>query len=567
MVTDSAALVMFAIRSAVKLSQQARLAYVDSTRRRQLVLPLPHFEIQTNEVDAVDFFVNGSGHKYMIGYELNGEHVGADTELAAAVKSYKPLAPDPALNRILIDYHTKYRFTNQAEKGIVSANGDAISADSGLSLLTVQQWRRGYDPTPSTLRRIGGTLVEIGIDYALTQPDLFDPNTARGKAIRGFLEGLDDVDFKENEISELPVRLFTATLDAIGENPELISGDSKIQELLKSTTVEISKNVKGRLYTINEDGNLDAVEKRKTRLHVQDWAQLIFRTTLSTGGRLVINDPGKFLGIKTTGDQALVTAVGGAVLDTILDDETGLRGVLSRKSVETIMRAALDAIGEHPEILTSSNNKGIKQLISSLATGLSQAEDLLTRDILPEVVRMTIEKTGENLPLFWPDLKNHPEKNLLATAAAPTLKILGKKPTGGAKWKLKFSKEELLAVTEATLDQFLENPAWLIDDAGEVSETLKLVLETTIGVLRKRADKRLSATTAIEIIQASLKAVALRQEFVHELPNGKLIITAAVDTIIAGLFKSTNDPKASWQLLRAEVITGLTTVSLEALAD
>ena len=55
MISDSAALLMFAIRSSIKLGQQARQSFVDSTRRRELFLPLPNFFAGTNEFDAKQY--------------------------------------------------------------------------------------------------------------------------------------------------------------------------------------------------------------------------------------------------------------------------------------------------------------------------------------------------------------------------------------------------------------------------------------------------------------------------------------------------------------------------------
>jgi len=121
-------------------------------------------------------------------------------------------------------------------------------------------------------------------------------------------------------------------------------------------------------------------------------------------------------------------------------------------------------------------------------------------------------------------------------------------------------------VADTMLDEFLANPNWLLDDADNVSDTLKDVLQATIDVLRNHADNRLSAPVAIEIIQASLKAVALRQEFTAKLPNGQPIVTAAIDAVVTAIFKSKNDVKAAWQLLRSEAITGLTEASLNTLA-
>ena len=70
MISDSAALILFAIRSTVKLTQQVRLAYVDSTRRRELVLPLPKFFTDTDDIDAAEFFdSDGLGKKCVDGYD------------------------------------------------------------------------------------------------------------------------------------------------------------------------------------------------------------------------------------------------------------------------------------------------------------------------------------------------------------------------------------------------------------------------------------------------------------------------------------------------------------------
>ena len=95
---------------------------------------------------------------------------------------------------------------------------------------------------------------------------------------------------------------------------------------------------------------------------------------------------------------------------------------------------------------------------------------------------------------------------------------------------------------------------------------MRQVLSATVDVLRRRSNNRLSTSVAIEIIREALKAVALRQEFLDKMPNGKAVLTAAIDTVIGALFKPGIDPKASWQLLRSEIVTGATRAALEALA-
>ena len=78
MVSDSAALVLFAIRSGLKLGQQLRLAYVDNTRRRELVLPLPNFFSSPDVVSATNYFA-GPGAR----------HVAASARLAALLHKQK----------------------------------------------------------------------------------------------------------------------------------------------------------------------------------------------------------------------------------------------------------------------------------------------------------------------------------------------------------------------------------------------------------------------------------------------------------------------------------------------
>src|SRR5437667_6511556 len=55
MVSDSAVLVLFAIRNALKLGQPLRLAYVDNTKQRELVLPLPNFFSSPDVVSATNY--------------------------------------------------------------------------------------------------------------------------------------------------------------------------------------------------------------------------------------------------------------------------------------------------------------------------------------------------------------------------------------------------------------------------------------------------------------------------------------------------------------------------------
>jgi len=578
MVTDSASLILFAIQSSVRLGQQARTAYVDSTRRRELILPLPDFFSSPDVNDAIAFF-DKKGKRFVDGYERNGQFIKGSKRLKSLISlALNQTLEDEEKNELKI-FHTEFWNLNSAESGdTVWEDGGYVDPEQINALITIRQWRRGADPTPSTLHRIAGTIIELGIDYALTSPDLFDKNSTRGKVLTSFLQAIDDIKFQETSLSELPFKLFVATMETATEHPDIFSGDQKVQELVRTTTNALSKKVAERIKEIN-NSDMDIFEKRIAIFRVEDWAELTFRSILSSGGRLVISNPERFLGVKDSGGQALVTNVGGSFLDLILNQENEmLDTVFSREALETILKAALKTVGEHPDIILDIDdndnrtyNQGLLKLLSQIATDLSKVENLLNRDILPEIARMTLERTGENLELLWPGYKDKPENNLLLKAAKTTLEILSRKPNGSAKWKLKFSSSDLLSVTETVIDELVANPGWLIDEANEINNVLGDVLNAALNVLRNRGDNRLNSNVARDILREVIKTAALRKEFLDKLPHdhaeaGERLIIAAIDAVLATIFHKDLDAKAAWQLARSEIITGLVKVSLNQLA-
>lgn len=570
MVTDSTALILFVIRSAAKLSQQIRLAYVDDTRRRDLILPLPNFFSSTNVIDAVDYFTyEDFGLRFVTGYEWKGRKYPPDLRLKELLDQQQAGTLDAQGEAELVDLHTKYRNVACAEDGGLSWQADGggkADPEQIYALLSIQQWQRGTDPTPSTLHRISGTIIEIGIDYALTSPDLFDRNSKKGKAVAGFLSGLDTtIDFKEGDLSEIPGRLFVAMLETTADNSALLSGDPKIQDFVNVTTRSISKDIAAWLDRIDADPDLAADEKSEARLCAKDWAEMVFRGMLSSGGRLVLTNPARFMGVKDPAGQVLIASVGTSMLDFILEDSRGVRNVVSAEGLETILQAALKTTGEHPEILAWTGNEGVTKLLTGLASELARTENLLTFGIFPEIARMVLENTGKNLDLFWPDLKKEPESHLFVVAARTTLEILSSPAEAGMQWQPGFGREDILSVTQCVLDELVSNPGWLVNEAGQLSGTLEEVLSATLGVLRGRADRRLSPGLAADILRAILKAMVLRKDFISEV-DGRPIISAIVDAVVAGIFNDERDAAVAWQLAGDRTLKGIIDVSLRQMA-
>jgi len=578
--SETTSIIMFAIQSAVRLGQQARQAYVDSTRNRALALPLPNFNPEPNVGSALIYFRN-----------LPEEEV--PNPIRGAVRKARENPQSPGLNEdeasSVLDYYHEHQLSQpDAWKIKNSPEGGFLTRRSVDATIQIRQWERaakwqeigqwepGGDPSPSPLQRVAGTIFEIGVDYFTQVPGALNEQTRNGKAIRAVLEVLDDVEFADKPIGDLPTRLFLATLDGVVGNTELLTSDEETQKLISVTAGALARDVSARIEQLRDEtgGTSDADREHG----IVQWAEVVFRSVLSSGGRLVAADPKTYLGIDKKGDTALVTKVSESVIDFVLNLPEGeLHRAFGTEGLNVVVTSALQVVGEHPEVIirsdengkiTGASAEGLKLLLSDIATELGSMPRLLYRpDLLPDISRLILEKSGKNLTVLWPQLTGSPQKNLLVVATQKTLEILSEEPPEGTRWRLQFDDSDLIAVTETVLDAFIENPGWLIDRVGQANENYRVALEAAIGVLREHGDARLTSKTAIEILRAVLSAVALRQEFLDDVSDGKQLVAGVIEVVLTSLFPEQGelDVRAARVLLRQEIVSSLVDESMRAL--
>jgi hypothetical protein len=553
MIGETAGLVIFAIQSGLKLAAQARQALVDATKRRDLTLPLPDFFAGSTPTLAVQYFGAGTGAGH-------AEKTPRVRQLVAQFKAGGGLLP-PAEEQELLEFHREFVNVDRAREGRFSKAGDgwAIDPDHFSAVMTIRQWSRETDPTVSALQRLSGTLVEIGVDYFAHTPGALNRDTAHGKLLGSFLQAVDDLKFSEVALPDLPGKLMVATLETLSGNTQLLGGDPRVQDLVRVATVSLSKDVAARIEEIRKPpGNL------KEEGRVGAWAELVFRSVLSSAAPKVLEDPGRYLGVHGAGEEALVTRVGGAVLGLVVQgDGFDFDRLIGRQGVEKIVQAALLTLGDHPELVLKSDAHGLKGLLAEIATGLGKFDTLKTPDLLPEMMRLILEKTGKNLPLLWPDLAK-PGNNLLLGAAQTTMEILTRTPPDGSAWTPSFTRDDLVAVADGTLDALAANPNWLLDKAGD-DGPLRAVLSSVLGVLREKADQRLSPALAVEVLQSAVVAVAGRREFLAAAgPDAEPIVAGVVRVVVGGFFGKLS-PDAAWQLGRSEVAAVAVKTALDRL--
>jgi len=553
----SAELILFAIRAGVRLGAEARRAYVDHTRQRELTLPLPHVNLAPDLTSAITWF-SDEGERYL-------DEVPRLRALHEYVtrSGVTPDLDEKSEYMALYDELQRVEVLRLGGEPLVLAGGGALDFGAVLALVRLKQFEKGDPREPRTLPRFAGTIVELGIDYFATVPGALNRSSQGARVVAGVVDGLDripfaEIEFDEEGMREIAGRLLIAALETLSSQPELVTGDANIQELVAVATEGLACDVARGLKRMPDD--LAAQER------LAEWGELVFRSLLTTAGRKVVAEPARYLGVEDEARAVLVRRVGSAFLDVATRDaDLDLRRAFGREGLDALASAALEAVAEHPELVLGDDDR-FARLVGAIASDLAKEPTLFRADVIPEVGRLVLLHGGRNLPLIWKT--DDPHEHLLLTAAQTTLSILAAEPPQGARWQPRFGRGDLLTVVDTVLDELSANPGWLIQAGRDMDANLGVALEAVLGVLRRRADDRLGASLAAEVLRESVKAVALRQELLAEsAPEAVPFVAAAIDAVFEQLFKPGVDAHAQWQLLRTEAVRALVRIALRELAS
>jgi hypothetical protein len=547
-----AELILFGIQAAMRINTQFRHAYADSTRSRALTLPLPNFPAETNLSTVENWYRNGPGQPFVVTNLRVKELLNILTETGELTAGWK--------EEFFQLYNEHFALLNASDNRLVGVgeNSAGLTNDDIVPLLTIRQWQEGQDPNPTMLRRMAGTLVNVAVDYFADVPGAISTNTARGKALHSFLQAFDGIDFATDGRTKILEGLFTATLETLRDNAEIISEDERARILVHDVAkglYEDSRQLVGAAgQTISDKERIGA------------WTQMVFRSVLKSAGETVFAEPEKFLGVAGAGQSELISGVGQAVLAAVLSkDKVDLGALLTRESLDRVVKAALAAVANHPE-LVHANSPFLKNLIGTAAGELAQSSVQIGSDFLPEAIRLILESTATHLDLLMPAGPDQPEKHLLVVAAKIVLTQLSAPPPAGGKWTVRFGPEDALKALEAVIAEIVQNPAWLEKRAGDASPLLGEITKAVLDTLRKSATPRLSKDTGIAILKAALCAAGSRLEFLDKDPQGQRLIALAVDAVLATVFRQGTGARAAWILARDASLERLEQIVLEKLA-
>ena len=550
-----AELILFGIQAALRINQQFRHAYADSTRSRAITLPLPNFPAALDRSSMEHFYRFGDGKEFA----ASNLRVRSLLEKLSQTGDLSP-EEDQEFGRLFQEHAA---LTRARGPGLVSPgeNSAGITNDDIVHLVTIRQWREGHDPNPSILRRMAGTLVNIAVDYFAEVPGALSTNTPGGKALRSFLQAFEHIDFATDGRAQILEGLFVATLEILRDHPELLSEDERARTLVREVAKGIYADAKELLSVPGR--TLSDTER------IRAWSAMVFGSVLRSAGTTVFAQPERFLGITGAAQAELVGGVGQAVLGSILSTDgaeagTDLTTLFTRESLDRVVKAALTAVGHHPE-LVRANSPFLKNLISATATELAQPAKQIGRDFVPEAIRLILENTAENLDLLMPAGENQPAQHLLVVAAREVLEQLAASPATGARWRVRFGPADALQVMHAVTAEVLENPGWLDQKAGDAHPLLGEVTRDVLETFRKSAPPRLRKQTGLAIFEDALRAAGRRLEFLDKNLDNRRLIAVAVEAVLASVFRPSVDARATWVLTRDSTLGRLVSVALESL--
>jgi hypothetical protein len=276
---------------------------------------------------------------------------------------------------------------------------------------------------------------------------------------------------------------------------------------------------------------------------------MIARAVIKGSTDTVLTDPNTVLGFGET-ETRFIQEVGGTIAGLLIGtDRLRFQALLSGEGVNTVIKSALRATAKNPEIL-KIDDQGLRNIIVGLADGLSQQPNLLAYDLFPDITRLVLENTADNLDLIWPKGKNESVDHLLVTGTRELFKALadGTREDG---WPT-LTKSQIMVIVEIVFSEIVENPEWLLQSAGhEDGSVLSVAIKAALESLAQQKAPFISSDAVVAVISAAISATAMRLELLNELPPGgvdagKIALTAAMDALFQSVLGNHVSAEAKW---------------------
>ena len=523
-------LIVFAVQAGIKLIQTGRKVYVEATIGGEVEVPLPP------AFSGMNTPLNKG-----VEYALSLKTGDAEKKRRFKDRYHQPLTDldnADATVKAAAEWQIVQEYLKDVSAGLVPQihRGSAELA----SIAVLKQWEHGRSPFPSAVQRVAGTLVEIAIEYFVHVPGALNAQSKRGRALKSFLAGLDAVQFSDARWDSLVIALFTTALDTLNENPAIFSDEEDDQSLIRAIVGGVAADV-GEQLGAAEFGDLDAESR------VKRFGQLVLRGLLVNAGTAVIEDP-SILGLTDARGKAMVQSVGSAFLSLLLDDDTslgeGLRRIASTDGLDKLMRAALRAAVEHPDLFATGNQTidvWLTDVLRDLDDRHGEGETVFDPELFAEVAFSAMSYAMRDLPALLKPKGSTSSAVLVDLARLVFDKLNETGPEGKPKWQgLQLSRSDVKDLFDGLFASLAAHTTWF-SRKKELAAALKAattVLPQVIDVLAGLGDGSLKAmlrdgklTPVLAAVLASGVIDPRDAADVAKIAEG---VTAVMDAILTG---------------------------------
>lgn len=355
---------------------------------------------------------------------------------------------------------------NERARAILGGIAESLSADVEARGLNEYLNRK------ELFKRIGSSLIRGAAGAFTENIDLFvRKETPTKEIVKSALDQvLKGIEGKENLFTTESLELiYKSALTAIGENPELLSDNTAVQDLIA--------------------GTVDALTRGK-----KVFSEETFRAVVENALRVAADHAEMLIDPDNPREQLLadaVTAVADGLSSTLAGGGTAA-DLLSRTQLVELSRAVFNEVAENPEHLLGTDSPNVKetalaQIIGSVARALGENPGLLvTGDGVLRLMRGAIRVTILNADKLIDPSKPGTKNNLLfkvLNEVASVIKDEDNDPRGIV------TREVFLEIVGRVLPVVSANVEPLLDDdASVVGQTIMTALELASGVFENRTN-------------------------------------------------------------------------------
>jgi len=442
-------LVIFAIRAAVRIGRAAQLELEDYIRNRAMTMP----QILTIDIHPVERLRTEIQHRNLV-----------DDAFKDIYRRYLEAASIDKRHKAELDI---YAFA--LDKGLVTHAEQAIEEQG---LVTIRQWSEEADKGVP-LARIGLAMVEVALDYIITNPGIFGVGSNGERFVRAMAGAIDEIlpdsDSPGNVILT-PEQLFGERSLAIFMHTGLSTLQAHIAENVEEEHLrDIAVSVLQPLIANFRDQTIE-------RKNLNDFRDLLLGPMAQEAINAVVRHQRQFLGSRFAKNSGM-GAVTEAILKTVAQ-EGDIRNVLEREVWVSMYGAILDVAIERPELFVKEDSAEVSDfghnLVQTVAMRLKKMTPPFTATVAATVAADAISVLSRHTVILFD--QDSPWEKVAGEAVGSVLDSIstgmqdgleketlknGSVLDGETVLKRVFSEDQVAALVHIVTDQVAKTPGML----------------------------------------------------------------------------------------------------------